>query len=157
MLVIVTVCFIFNIFYLSFLPLEQVYGVINRGLLFRMGSEFGANQLTNTSLTILGKLDAHGKNGEIQNLIISPGLNLSKRPVLSSYSIDLLNEDGEVQARFPFNIKAENYTNRSVSLIKETTPFIQGTHQVIISKDDEIIIRKNITVIPEVQNVQKVK
>lgn len=104
------------------------------------------SSVSNDSLIVRGKLNLTDNTTKLFPFLHQQGLKLTPRPANSSFSIDLLDSIGKRLASYPFDPKlnSEYIDNRSRhALIAEVIPYINGTSQVVITKDGMKLASRN--------------
>ena len=104
---------------------------------------------TNLTLSVIGNINLNKSSVDLNPFMLLPGVNLlSRSAVNSSFSIDLIDTNGQVLEQYPFQPK--NYTDRvygedQIALIGELVPYVSGVKQIAISKNGETLALRNVS------------
>lgn len=104
---------------------------------------------TNLTLSVIGNINLNKSSVDLNPFMLLPGVNLlSRSAVNSSFSIDLIDTNGQVLEQYPFQPK--NYTDRvsgedQIALIGELVPYVSGVKQIAISKNGEMLAFRNVS------------
>jgi hypothetical protein len=95
--------------------------------------------ISNKTLSVNGIIDLTNSSIRLEPFMILPGSTYTTRPANSSFSINLLDNEGKILARYPFNPKISTYVPENkhniMALLSEAVPYILCTKQIEISKD----------------------
>jgi hypothetical protein len=93
----------------------------------------------NKTLSVFGTMDLTNSTIRIDPFMILPGSKYTTLPSNSSYSINMLDSQGKILARYPFNPKISTNLpedrHDTIGLLSEAVPYISCTKQIVISKD----------------------
>jgi hypothetical protein len=101
---------------------------------------------SNKTLSVFGTINLSNSSIKLNPFMVLPGSKYTVRPTNSSFSIDLLDSNGKVLARYPFDPKV--YTSISsnsnkTALISEAVPYTPCVKEIVISKENkELASRK---------------
>lgn len=102
----------------------------------------------NASLLVLGNLNLNESTIELEPFSVVPNLTLTQRPLNSSYTIDLLTDNGTLLARYPFEPKI--YADippeeDQIALIGEVVPYVQSTARIVISNESRELASRTVS------------
>ncbi|MFL6455054.1 MAG: hypothetical protein ACJ71L_13760 [Nitrososphaeraceae archaeon] len=105
--------------------------------------------ISNKTLSVYGNIDLTNSSVRLEPFMILPGSKYTTRPANSSFSINLLDSEGKILARYPFNPKISTYLPENkhnvMALLSEAVPYILSTKQIVISKDGKELASRYIS------------
>lgn len=108
---------------------------------------------SNETLSVRGTMDLTRSTIYLSPFMILPGSNLTVRPTNSPFSIKLLDSNGMILSRYPFEPKTYLSQNKDrMALLSEAVPYVSCTKEIVISKDStDLASRKVDNYAPEVK------
>ena len=105
----------------------------------RIATAIGVSPISNKTLSVYGNIDLTNSTIKLEPFMILPGSQYTTRPANSSFSINLLDSQGKILARYPFSPKISTYLpedkHHVMAILSEAVPYILSTKQIVISKD----------------------
>jgi hypothetical protein len=112
--------------------------------------------ISNKTLSVFGNMDLTNSSIRLEPFMILPGSKYTTRPENSSFTINLLDGEGKILARYPFSPKISTSlpedNHNVMALLSEALPYNLSTKQIVISKDGKELASRNVsTHAPQVQ------
>ena len=105
----------------------------------KIATAAGASPISNKTLSVYGNIDLTNSTIKLEPFMILPGSQYTTRPANSSFSINLLDSQGKILARYPVSPKISTYLpedkHHVMAILSEAVPYILSTKQIVISKD----------------------
>ncbi|MFL6419272.1 MAG: fibronectin type III domain-containing protein [Nitrososphaeraceae archaeon] len=105
--------------------------------------------ISNKTLSVYGNIDLTNSSVRLEPFMILPGSKYTTRPANSSFSINLLDSEGKILARYPFNPKISTYLPENkhnvLALLSEAVPYVLSTKQIVISKDGKELASRSVS------------
>lgn len=107
-----------------------------------IGSEEASKSLLiHSNIDFTNKKDKPTLTQEPYMVLSDPYRLTTVRPNTSSFSIDLIDSEGNILSRYPFMPRpySDMSASKEIALISEIVPFIPGTKKIVISLKDQVL------------------
>jgi hypothetical protein len=102
---------------------------------------------TNQTLSVRGTMDLTKSTVKLGAFMTLPGSRYTPRPVNSSFSINLLNNEGKTLGHYLFEPRMSTYLSQGkdkMAIVSEAIPFIPCTKKIVISKDERQLASRTV-------------
>lgn len=102
---------------------------------------------TNQTLSVRGTIDLTKPIVKLYAFMILPGSKYTTRPVNSSFSINLLNNEGKTLGRYLFEPKVSTYFSQGkdkMAIVSAAVPFIPCTKKIVISQNERQLASRTV-------------
>jgi hypothetical protein len=104
--------------------------------------------MSNKTLSVRGNIDLANFTVKLEPFMVLPGSKYTTRPANSSFSINLLDDEGKILAHYPVSPKVSTYIRENkhkMGLLSEAVPYDLCTKQIVISKDGKELASRNVS------------